>query len=633
MRRALWRQPVDRLPVQTNFTGAMGRKLRDALGVDASELSRRLDNHLLRVDVGHTTRFSDDGRVGFDWWGAGWDTQTEGYWNAASPLAASRDLDRFAWPDPDAPGLLDEAAAAISADGGEHFVAPNFGICLFERAWSLRGFTAFLMDLVDDPEWAAELLDRITDIRVRLASRFVDLGIDGGYLGDDYGAQRGMLFSPKLWRQHFKPRLARIVVGFRRHGPDPGSVTPHAVGYPGRVRAGDARSLSERRAMMSSSDRRAAVLTAFEERYHARPTVWARAPGRVDLMGSHTDYNLGHVLTLPIGLDAWIAAMPRDDHNVRLYSLNLHDEVLFGLDRIEPGPMRHWSDYPRGVARMLQDEGHELAGFDGVLHGTVPIGSGLSSSAALECVTATVFEALGGWRLDPVEKAKLCQRAENRFVGVNCGILDQFTSCLGREGCALLLDCRDLISRPVQIAPGIRVVICDTRAKRELAGSEYGERRAECEQGAALLGVTALRDVTPEAFSRSEISLSGQVARRCRFIIEENERVLRLAEALTAGDRPAIASLCASSFEGASRLYEIGAPAMDSMMAAMRAAPGVIGARQAGAGFGGCMVAFVDARTVDRFASSVQDTYYQATGLVPEVAPVEAAAGAGLMEP
>ncbi len=385
--------------------------------------------------------------------------------------------------------------------------------------------------------------------------------------------------------------------------------------------------------MMSISDRRAAVLTAFEKRYHARPTVWARAPGRVDLMGSHTDYNLGHVLTLPIGRDIWIAAMPRADRRVRLYSLNLDDEVRFGLDHFEPASSRHWGDYPRGVARVLGDERHALVGFDGVLHGTVPIGSGLSSSAALECVTATVFEALGGWRLDPVEKAKLCQRAENQFVGVNCGILDQFTSCLGREGCALLLDCRDLTSRPVQIAPGIRVVICDTRAKRELAGSEYGERRADCEQGAALLGVTALRDVSLEAFGSSESSLPARVARRCRFIIEENERVLRLAEALVTGDRSTIGSLCASSFDGASRLYEIGAPAMDAMMAAMRAAPGVIGARQAGAGFGGCMVAFVEARAVDSFALSVQDAYHLATGLVPEVDPVAAAAGAGLMQP
>ena len=355
--------------------------------------------------------------------------------------------------------------------------------------------------------------------------------------------------------------------------------------------------------------------------------------GRVDLMGSHTDYNLGHVLTLPIDRDTWITALPRGDRRVRLYSLNLDDEVTFGLDRIEPGSTRHWSDYPRGVAKVLGDEGHALVGFDGVLHGTVPIGSGLSSSAALECVTATIFEALGGWRLDPVAKARLCQRAENEFVGVNCGILDQFTSCLGREGCALLLDCRDLKSRPVQIAPGIRVVVCDTRAKRELAGSEYGKRRADCELGAALLGVTALRDVSPEEFGRSQSTLPDQVARRCRFIIEENERVLLMAEALAAGDRSSIGSLCASSFEGASRLYEIGAPAMDAMMAAMRAAPGVIGARQAGAGFGGCMVAFVEARAVDSFALSVQDAYHRATDLVPGVDPVAAAAGAGLMEP
>ena len=262
------------------------------------------------------------------------------------------------------------------------------------------------------------------------------------------------------------------------------------------------------------------------------------APGRVDLMGSHTDYNLGHVLTLPIGRDTWIAAMPRDDRRVRLYSLNLDDEATFGLDRIEPAPSRHWSDYPRGVAKVLGDERYALAGFDGVLHGTVPIGSGLSSSAALECVTATVFEALGGWRLDPVEKAKLCQRAENRFVGVNCGILDQFTSCLGREGCALLLDCRDLTSRPVQIAPGIRVVICDTREARA------GRLRVRPAPGRLRTGGGAARRDGPagrdsRGFRPVGKSLPRQVARRCRFIIEENERVLRMAEALPrATDRP-----------------------------------------------------------------------------------------------
>ena len=173
MRRALWRQPVDRLPVQTNFTGAMGAKLAAHFGCSAKELAARLDNHLLRVDVAHRPRLSDDGKVSFDWWGAGWGTETEGYWHAHSPLANTTDLASYPWPDADAPGLLDEAERAIAADAGEHFVVPNFGFALFERAWSLRGFDQLLMDFVDQPEWAEELLDRITEIQVKLAKRFV----------------------------------------------------------------------------------------------------------------------------------------------------------------------------------------------------------------------------------------------------------------------------------------------------------------------------------------------------------------------------------------------------------------------------------------------------------------------------
>jgi uroporphyrinogen decarboxylase len=215
MRRALWRQPVDRLPVQTNYTGAMGARLAAHFGCSTRELAARLDNHLLRVDVAHTPRLSADGKVSFDWWGAGWGTETEGYWHAVSPLAETTDLAAYPWPDPNAPALLAEAARAIAADGGKHFVAPNFGFALFERAWSLRGFDQLLMDLVDQPQWVEELLDRITEIQVRLAKRFVAAGVDGGYFGDDYGAQRGLLFSPKLWRQMIKPRLARMFAVFR----------------------------------------------------------------------------------------------------------------------------------------------------------------------------------------------------------------------------------------------------------------------------------------------------------------------------------------------------------------------------------------------------------------------------------
>jgi galactokinase len=368
--------------------------------------------------------------------------------------------------------------------------------------------------------------------------------------------------------------------------------------------------------------RKERVAKIFEDRFGGVPALWARAPGRVDLMGSHTDYNLGYVLTLPISRDTWIAARPRQDHRVQVWSVLLGEGTCFELHPIERDTAAPWSNYIRGVASVLAEEGFDLCGFDGVIDSTVPIGSGLSSSAALECVTATVFKALGGWQLDSERMARLCQRAENRFVGVNCGILDQYSSCLGQEGCALLLDCRDLSTKPVRIHESIRVVICDTRSNRELTGSEYGVRRAQCEQGAAMLGAVALREVTLAQLE----GLPADVEKRCRFIVEENQRVLDLAEALPHGDRTAIRRLCDQSFVGARDGYEIVSPAMTSMMEAMLAAPGIIGARQAGAGFGGCMVAFIDAASIAEFSRAVTEGYSRA-----EIYPVDAAAGAGLI--
>lgn len=383
--------------------------------------------------------------------------------------------------------------------------------------------------------------------------------------------------------------------------------------------------------MKPNSPRHAQIHHAFVHHFGMPPTDWCRAPGRVDLMGSHTDYNLGSVLTLPIDRDTWIVAKPNSSRNVRLHSINFDDTASFALDSAAKDPDHPWIDYVHGVAVELRSEGADLVGFDGVIHSTVPMSSGLSSSAALECAAATVFEALGGWKLDPLRKALICQRAENRFVGVNCGILDQFTSCLGQEGCALVLDCRDLTGTPAAIADGIRIVICDTKSQRELADSEYGERRAQCERGSEMLGSKALREVSWEHFVARESELPELVARRCRFILEEHARVATLAEALTAGDRDAIGDLTAASFEGACHLYEIAAPAMHSMMAAMRAAPGVIGARQAGAGFGGCMVAFVEETQVREFADAVGRLYLGTTGIEPTVFAVNAAAGAGGM--
>jgi galactokinase len=390
--------------------------------------------------------------------------------------------------------------------------------------------------------------------------------------------------------------------------------------------------------MITQATRREQVTQAFAARYGTEPTAWTRAPGRVDLMGSHTDYNLGYVLTLPIDRDTWIAARPRSDRTVRVHSLNVQGGSDFDLDAITHDEQQPWTNYVRGVAAVLQGEGYALTGFDGLVHSTVPLSSGLSSSAALEAATAVLFQALDGWEIEPIRLALLCQRAENEFVGMNCGVLDQYTSILGQAGCALLLDCRDLTGRPVALPDDVQVVICDTRAKRELTGSEYGERRAQCEEGARLLArfhpeVTALRDVSPAQFDAHEADLRPVVARRCRFIIEENERVVRVANALPRNDRAAIRGLMASSYEGARDLYEIGSPEMAAMVEAMLTGPGVIGARQAGAGFGGCMVAVVEAENVGAFEHHVRQSYAAATGIETEVYPVQASAGAGTLHP
>lgn len=387
---------------------------------------------------------------------------------------------------------------------------------------------------------------------------------------------------------------------------------------------------------MTLAERKAWLTQEFSTRYGQAPSVWTRAPGRVDLMGSHTDYNQGFILTMTIDRDTWLAARPRLDRGVQLASLNVAGSGSIDLDAIQQHKEPAWLNYVAGMAKVMQDAGYQLTGFDGLLHTTVPVSSGLSSSAALEMAAGRMFEALAGFEIDAVKLALLGQAAENKFVGVQCGILDQYTSAKGQAGCALMLDSRTLSSRDVRLAAGIALVICDTRAKRELAGSQYGLRRAQCEQGAARLGqiypgITALRDVSLAQLNAAAADLPPEVAKRCRFIVEENARVLALADALPLGDRAAMRDLCAASFAGARDLYEIVVPEMEAMMAAMMSAPGVIGARQAGAGFGGCMVSFVEADAVPAFVAHVQTTYAAATGLQPNIYATQPAPGAGVL--
>ncbi len=366
------------------------------------------------------------------------------------------------------------------------------------------------------------------------------------------------------------------------------------------------------------------------------PQLWTRAPGRVDLMGSHTDYNDGFILTMTIDRDTWLAARRRNDGMVRVTSLDLDESGEFSLAQIAFDQQRPWINYVSGVAKVLQEAGLALCGFDGLIHSTVPLASGLSSSAALELAVARMFEQLSGFTVDKVTLARLAQKAENEFVGVNCGILDQYTSSAGRAGCALLLDARSLESSAIPIAPGLQMVICDTRAPRTLSGTEYSTRRAQCEEGVRLIriaapAVAALRDVPAGQFAAYEPLLPPTTARRCRFIIEENARVLALAQALPTGDTAWLAELWAASYTGAHDLYEICIPAMDAMLAAMRSAPGFIAGRQAGAGFGGCMVALISAAQTQDFIAHVHHSYHQSTGITPNLFAVAATDGAGVL--
>ena len=385
---------------------------------------------------------------------------------------------------------------------------------------------------------------------------------------------------------------------------------------------------------MEWARRREAVELEFTKLYGDAPTAWFRAPGRVDLMGSHTDYNDGHVATMTVDRDTWLAIRPRGDRRVRIASLNLGGTADFHLEHIDHDRDVPWTDYVRGSARVLLDDGARLAGFDGLLHSTIPFGSGLSSSAAIETAALLAFDAASGAHHEPVELALLGQRVENEFVGVSCGILDQYTSVLGTAGHALLLDCRELTSEAVSIAPELAVVICDTRAPRQLTDGVYDERRAQCEAGATYLrrydpGITALRDVSLELFEAHEAELPEVIARRCRFIIEENQRVLDLAAALPVGDPHELGRLFDASFDGATRLFGIGAASMSAMHAAMDGAPGLIARRQAGAGFGGCLVAIVERGAVTAFAGHTAQAYTAATDIEPAVFGVEAASGAG----
>jgi galactokinase len=378
-------------------------------------------------------------------------------------------------------------------------------------------------------------------------------------------------------------------------------------------------------------DRTQSLVQTFTQTFGTAPSLVSRAPGRVNLIGEHTDYNDGFVLPMAIDRDVRIAARPRPDRTIRMFSLNFNQRDEFSLDAIQRvGEKVTWGDYVRGVAQVLQAEGHTLHGAYLAIQGDVPTGSGLSSSAAIELATIAAFRALNNLDIDPVRAALLGQRAENTFVGVKCGVMDQFISALGQAGHALLIDCRSLKFCPVPLPQGVSVIVAHTGVHRGLSSSEYNTRRGQCETGAQLLGVKALRDVSVEQFEARKHELPPEVARRCQHVVYENARTLQSVEALERGDLATFGKLMIESHASLRDLYEVSCAELDAMAEITHNAPGCYGARLTGAGFGGCAVAIASQEAAPAVVAAIERDYPVRTGKTPQVYVCQATAGASV---
>jgi len=373
----------------------------------------------------------------------------------------------------------------------------------------------------------------------------------------------------------------------------------------------------------------------FAKIFSALPEHIVRAPGRVNLIGEHTDYNDGFVLPIAIDRETRIAARRRTDRRVRMVALDFGGAMSeMSLDAIARDNAQPWSNYIRGVAWMLEQRGWHLPGAEMVIRGNVPIGAGLSSSAALQMCAAMTFCVLGGFDLDGVTLAQICQKADNEFVGIQSGIMDQFISALARADHALLIDCRHLSYKSVPLPRGARIVVCDTMKRRGLVNSEYNARRAECEQAVRLLAtklgkpIRALRDVSPDELARCADALPATVARRARHVVTENARVLDAVAAARRGDVVTFGALMDASHASLRDDYAVSCPELEAMVEIARKQPGCWGARLTGAGFGGCTVNLVEENAVPAFIANVAREYAARMGRTPQIYPCQAMAGA-----
>ncbi|HUO15483.1 MAG TPA: galactokinase [Verrucomicrobiae bacterium] len=358
------------------------------------------------------------------------------------------------------------------------------------------------------------------------------------------------------------------------------------------------------------------------------------APGRVNLIGEHTDYNDGFVLPAAIGFYTWVAAAERDDRNLQAYSDLYDEQITFSLDELSGSPRKHWSDFVRGVAAVLLEAGHNLSGANLLIHGEVPLGAGLSSSASVEIAAALALTGVSAIDLPPLELVKLCQKAEHEYVGTRCGIMDQFAANFSCAGNALFLDCRSLDYRLLPLPTNLRLLICNSMVRHELASGEYNLRRSDCEAGVRLLRpqlpkITALRDVTMEDLERYRSNLPERIYRRCRHVITENRRVLQAAGALESADAEQFGQLMYQSHASLRDDYEVSCKELDLLVSLASRFDGVFGSRMTGGGFGGCTVNLVRAGSSAAFQHEIAQAYKKETGIAPTVYICEPSRGAG----
>ena len=374
------------------------------------------------------------------------------------------------------------------------------------------------------------------------------------------------------------------------------------------------------------------LTSAFEKIYGGQPRIY-RAPGRVNLIGEHTDYNEGFVMPAAIDFSTYVAIDRRDDRLIKIHSDTFKEDASIDLADAPMRGRKHWSDYPLGVAVKLQEAGHRIAGANVLVHGEVPLGSGLSSSAAIEVSTGLGLMDISHQQIDRLQLARICQKAENEFVGARTGMMDQFIACFGKAGHAVMLDCRSLESEALPIPEDVKLVVCNTMVKHELASGEYNARREECEEGVRILSrrmdnVSSLRDVKVADLKKFRDELPPVVYRRCLHVTTENDRVKAAAGALRRRDLQTFGKLMYKSHESLRDDYEVSCRELDLMVELATQMSGVFGARMTGGGFGGCTINLVAKDAVDRFTRAIETAYAEATSHDPEIYICSAADGA-----